>query len=151
MTKIAKSDLDLISPIMSSGPDSDLYGYIDRETGEVLIGSDLAPLDICPDEENGDDAAFTEFERRFLPIPHVGSNDSYQDMVDFIETVQDKHLQDLLGVAIQGRGAFGRFKDVLRRPDYEAERQRWFDFAANREQCRVEAWLAREGIELETA
>jgi hypothetical protein len=34
-------------------------------------------------------------------------------MEAFIETVSDWHLQEPLQVAIQGKGAFRRFKDVL--------------------------------------
>ncbi|WP_309738678.1 MULTISPECIES: UPF0158 family protein [unclassified Chamaesiphon] len=65
-------------------------------------------------------------------------------MKDFIDTVTNETLQKLLCVAIDGRGAFGRFKDVLR--DYEVERQNWFDFSGNRELTRVAEWLESNGL-----
>jgi hypothetical protein len=37
-----------------------------------------------------------ELEHRYLSIPHLGSRDGYQDMVDFIETITDEKLRDLL-------------------------------------------------------
>lgn len=46
-------------------------------------------------------------------------------MVEFTETVSDLRLREKLAVALDGRGAFGRFKRVL--GDYPEERERWFD------------------------
>jgi len=66
-------------------------------------------------------------------------------MEAFIETVASPHLQELLEVAINGRGAFGRFKDVLVR--YPDERERWFAFKDARMRERVREWLMDEGIE----
>ena len=43
-------------------------------------------------------------------------------MVRFAASVSNPHLCELLGVAVRGRGAFRRFKDVLTR--YPAERER---------------------------
>ncbi|MBN1122422.1 MAG: hypothetical protein JXJ17_15205 [Anaerolineae bacterium] len=53
------------------------------------------------------------FGSRYIGIPWVESHEGYQDMELFIETVEDKHVQELLYVAINGRGAFQRFKSVL--------------------------------------
>jgi uncharacterized protein UPF0158 len=66
-------------------------------------------------------------------------------MEEFIATVSDEHLQELLDVAIQGRGAFRRFKDVLAR--HPAEQQRWFDFQASRVKARAREWLTDEGYQ----
>jgi Uncharacterised protein family (UPF0158) len=68
-------------------------------------------------------------------------------MQDFIDTVSDEHLQELLNVAIEGRGALRRFKDVLAR--HPGEQQRWFDFQAGRLVARAREWLAEEGCEPE--
>lgn len=60
-----------------------------------------------------------------------------------VHTVADDDRADLLGIAIQGRGAFRRFRDVLGRwPD---ELERWFEFAAERKRGRARAWLADAG------
>jgi Uncharacterised protein family (UPF0158) len=66
---------------------------------------------------------------------------------DFIDTVSDERLRELLTVAIQGRGAFRRFTDVLARR--LGEQQRWFDFQAARLAARAVEWLAEEGCEPE--
>lgn len=147
---IAKDDIFFIAEVMKSRWGEGLHGYIDRETNEVFTGSADYPPDILPDEDSENfETLEAEFDRRYLPIPQEGSGDSYQDMMNFIETVADKHLQDLLGVAIQGRGAFGRFKDVLHRPEYEPERSRWFQFSEQCDHTRVVEWLNSEGLSVE--
>jgi Uncharacterised protein family (UPF0158) len=132
-----------ISEILHS-PDEGMFGpsgVIDRETGELELISEGTDIQY-PDEE--DDEAYDAFEQRYVNVPHMGSGDSYEDMKDFIETVEDENLQSLLYVAIKGKGAFGRFKDVIRRD--EAERQRWFEFSGERELARVAEWLASKGL-----
>ena len=149
-TEILQNDISLIIKTMKSRNGEGIYGYIDRETGEVLIGCQDAPLEIIPNEEDENyEEVESEFDRRYLPIPQEGSRDNYQDMVDFIETVADERLRDLLEVAIQGRGAFGRFKDVLRRSEYESECNRWFVFSEKCEYRRVVKWLTAEGFNVE--
>lgn len=76
---------------------------------------------------------------RFHPIPQQTSREGYSDMEEFIESLGDSHLADLLAVAIQGKGAFRRFKDVL--GDYPAQRQAWFSFERERQRQRMLAWL----------
>lgn len=146
-TPISKDDVFFVSECMKSRYGEGIYGYIDCETGEVLTGSQDYPLEILPDEDDENYAEReAEFNQRYRPIPQEGSRDSYQDMVDFIESVEDEQLQDLLGVAVQGRGAFGRFKDVLRRSEYESERERWYAFSEKCEYNRAVDWLTSEGF-----
>jgi hypothetical protein len=64
-------------------------------------------------------------------------------MVLFIDTVADADRADMLGIAVQGRGAFRRFKDVLGRwPD---ELERWYEFSNERQRGRARGWLADAG------
>ncbi|MDD5487259.1 MAG: UPF0158 family protein, partial [Dehalococcoidales bacterium] len=74
------------------------------------------------------------------------SRQGHEDMVDFIATLADDHLVDLLVVAISGRGAFRRFKDVLL--NYPAERERWFRFKNDLMRQRVLEWLEDIDVEL---
>ena len=65
-------------------------------------------------------------------------------MVDFVATVTDPVLADRLDVALDGRGAFRRFKDVLDRdPD---ELTRWYVFFGDRRRGRARAWLAMHAL-----
>ena len=62
----------------------------------------------------------------FIKVPQTESRDGYEDMEAFIETVTSPSVQEVLTVSIDGRGAFGRFKNTLTR--YPAVRERWFAF-----------------------
>jgi len=85
------------------------------------------------------------FGTRYIAIPWVESYEGYQDMELFIDTVEDEHVRELLSIAIDGRGAFRRFKDVLY--DHLDERERWFAFKQDRMRQRVLDWLDGKGIE----
>ncbi|WP_055075129.1 UPF0158 family protein [Pseudanabaena sp. 'Roaring Creek'] len=149
-TAISKENISRIAEVMNSRDNDGLYGCIERETGEVLIGSQDYPLDVFPNEENENyEEAEVEFNLRYLQIPQKGSGAGYQDMEDFIETVEDKRLRDLLGVAIQGQGAFGRFKNVLRRSEYELEHKLWLAFSEKCTYDQVIEWLTSNGFSLE--
>jgi hypothetical protein len=61
----------------------------------------------------------------------------------FIGTVRDPGRADRLEIAISGRGAFRRFKDVLAR--WPGELDRWYAFSAEHRGGRARAWLADAG------
>lgn len=83
-------------------------------------------------------------EDRYLHISFEGSREGYRDMEQFIATVDDEHLRELLEVAIDGKGAFRRFKDVL--SGHPEERQRWFEFSQERQRRRAREWLDVMGL-----
>lgn len=60
-------------------------------------------------------------------------------MIDFAETVADGRLGELLLVALRGKGAFRRFKNVL--SSYPREREQWFSFKDERMMERIKEWL----------
>lgn len=70
--------------------------------------------------------------------------DGYRDMVRFIDTVGDPERADRLEIAISGRGAFRRFKDVLAR--WPGELERWYAFSDERQRGRARSWLAASGL-----
>ena len=49
-----------------------------------------------------------------------------------------------MDVALDGKGAFGRFKRVLAR--YPEERERWFEFSDRRLRARIDEWLESVGV-----
>lgn len=66
-------------------------------------------------------------------------------MQDFVYSIEDDRLRDRLARAIQGRGAFGRFKNITSQND--ALKAEWFAFKEARLLKRVENWLELEEIE----
>src|SRR5262249_6228920 len=98
--KIDMSDLELAF-------DSDFDGivqYLDLQTGQVVMV-----------EGRSEEAEDYEFNEQFLHIPPHDSREGYEDMEQFIETVRNAHVHERLAVAIQGKGAFGRFKATIAR------------------------------------
>jgi hypothetical protein len=116
--------------------------FLNLETGEILFISDYVD-----DEETRElkDRIEEDFER-YERIPRAESNEGYEDMVDFIATVDDEHLAELLEVAINGKGAFRRFKEVLL--NYPEERDRWFKFKDERMEERALEWLDDIGVNI---
>jgi hypothetical protein len=96
--------------------------YLDLDKGAILFLSEY-----MDDEETRKvkDKIKEDFDR-YERIPKAESHEGYEDIVDFIATVKDEHLAELLEVAINGKGAFRRFKDILL--NYPEERERWFRF-----------------------
>ena len=81
---------------------------------------------------------------QLLEASGESSAEGYRDMEDFIVTVEDERVREKLLVAVNGRGAFKRFKDVLL--DYPDLRVGWFGFKDGRVLDRVYEWLEFEGI-----
>ncbi len=132
--KTLKIDLDELCDARENSSFENEY-FLDLETGEILFISEY-----MDDEETGKlkDRIEVEFDR-YERIPEVESNEGYDDMVDFIATIEDEHLVELLEVATNGKGAFRRFKDVLL--NYPEERERWFKFKDDRIEERALEWL----------
>jgi hypothetical protein len=165
-----KVDLEDLKDAFNSAFD-EMQHYLDLETGEViLVTSDtrrqlealletteaeaVETINEAIQNENIPDwqkdslysAAQVEFgfNSRFIEIPQADSRQGYEDMEIFIETVSNRNLRELLQVAIRGKGAFRRFKDVL--ATYPQERERWFQFHNQRLHQRVLDWLDDENI-----
>jgi hypothetical protein len=124
--------------------DEDLSGLPDWQ---LEMAEEIKPvlrsLGELPDREGGDDEIDLD---SYVEIPKRESREAYEDMAEFAETVADHHLRDLLDVALHGKGAFRRFKDVLL--GYPTERERWFRFEERRQREAIEEWAREEGVEI---
>jgi len=134
----------------------EMHHYLDLETGEVvMLTSEVTGyLEEPPDHELSEwmqdmlevaQQVEEGYGTRYIQIPQADSHEGYRDMERFISTVRNPHLQDRLWRAIQGRGAFRYFKDVL--VEHPAERERWFAFSDRCIHERMVGWLESEGIE----
>jgi len=119
--------------------------YLDLKTGEILLV--VHQEGVAEQNEKNKEKVEGDDEGRYVKIPSTDSREGYKDMQDFILTVDDEDLKERLCIAIDGRGAFRMFKEVLAR--YPEERERWFEFKEERMRERVVNWLKWEGIEFE--
>jgi hypothetical protein len=111
--------------------------YLDLETGMVWSQS-MIDFGVADDFE----VDFSD-ESRWLFVVGEGSDEAYRDLRRFIDTVVDDNLAARLTEAIQGRGAFRRFRSVLERDPVEFTR--WHRFAADARLGHARSWLAGRG------
>jgi hypothetical protein len=114
----------------------EVHSYLHLVTGEVLRVVD----GIADPEMHSRIASDTTYMR----IEPVSSREQYRWMERFIPMVDEGELRDQLAAAIDGKGAFRRFKDVLM--TYGTERERWFAFRSERLRVFMEAWLGAHGL-----
>jgi hypothetical protein len=69
----------------------------------------------------------------------------YQDMADFAEAISDERARRRLARAIQGKGAFRRFKDQLHE-EYPGLLPAWYAFLDARATRRAVRWLADNSL-----
>lgn len=129
----------------------DLLEYFEEGSYEVQHFLDIEKGEIITLMEwDEDEKLREEIEsggERYILLPEQDSRTGYRDMVDFTETVEDQNLQEKLWIALDGKGAFRRFKDVLY--NYPEERERWFKFQYEKKKSRLLKWLKDEEIEIE--
>jgi hypothetical protein len=138
MPEIEQFDLDEIAFALS---DQDLYDehrhLIDPETGELVLWTREGGVD-GTNPVDLDDVDLPVIQ----PLP---SWVWYQDMADFTDLVSDDRASRRLARAINGRGAFRRFKDELNE-EYPHLLQPWYDFCNTRAARRAVKWLLDESL-----
>lgn len=114
----------------------EVHSYLHFDTGEVIRIVDGV----------ADPAMHTRIlsDSRYLRIDPVSSREQYRWMERFIATVEDEELRRRLNIAIDGKGAFRRFKDALM--SHPVDRERWFAFRSERLRSCMESWLTAHGI-----
>jgi hypothetical protein len=83
-------------------------------------------------------------DANYMRIDPVSSREQYRWMERFIQMLEEGELRDKLLGAIDGKGAFRRFKDVLMA--HGPERERWFAFRSERLRVFMKAWLSAHAL-----
>lgn len=137
--RVIPVDLDMLSTELEGDISMSTGGYVDLQTGEVYDDSATDPMMV------GEDLAIDVDEEpdRWLAFDRTGSRDGWRDMADFAERQRDAALRDRLERAIEGRGAFRRFRDLVHEEDVADQ---WYAFSTDRKLSRAREFLAGEGI-----
>ncbi len=114
----------------------EVHSYLNLESGDVIRIVDGVAEPSMHARIAGDNA--------YMHIDPVSSREQYRWMERFIATIEDGDLRQRLAAAIDGKGAFRRFKDVLMA--YPVDRERWFTFRSERLRIAMESWLEAHGI-----
>ena len=130
MLDLRAVDLDALAEAMEDHSDF-LRWFVDPTSGEVLAWSD--DMDEPHPEEAGN-----------VYVSPLPSHEAYEDLRDFVAQVPERRARDLLSRAIEGRGAFRRFKDTLF--EFPELRESWFAFHDLRMRRRAIEWLVDAGL-----
>ena len=114
----------------------EVHSYLQLATGEVIRVVD----GLADPQMHARIAADTGY----LRVDPVSSREQYRWMERFIPLVEDADLQGRLHQAIDGKGAFRRFKDALMA--HAEERERWFVYRSERLRTFMDAWLGAHNL-----
>ncbi|MDD5306272.1 MAG: UPF0158 family protein [Deltaproteobacteria bacterium] len=135
MVHVSVDWVELEGALENNSPE--LHSFLNKITGDVIRvfqGSDNADTRMKEIEASAD----------FVYIEPISSREQYRWMEEFIEIVEDAGLKEKLNIAIDGKGAFRRFKDVL--VGYPVERERWFVKRSTKLRAHMTEWLAAKRI-----
>lgn len=137
MLELDHLDLDEIAIALADQNDYDHRWLLDPQTGEIAFWTRDCGLD-------GQHPVDLD-EVDLLAINPLPSWVWYQDMVDFAEQVSDERAGRRLGRALDGRGAFRRFKAELRE-EYPELLPAWHAFRDTRATRRAVEWLQENDL-----
>jgi hypothetical protein len=137
--RVVPVDLEMLSTELEGDLDMSTGGYVDLHTGQVYDDSATDPMIV------GQDAAIdvTQEPDRWLRFERIGSRDAWQDMAAFAARQHDEPLRHRLEQAMQGNGAFRRFRDLVHKEDLAAQ---WYAFSTDRRLGRAREFLAGKDI-----
>ena len=137
MLELSRLDLDEIATALSDQSDYDHQWLIDPRSGQTFFWTSNTGID-------GQNPIDLE-DLDLTPIDPIPSHVWYQDMADFAERLSDDAAGRRLTRAIQGKGAFRRFKNELHE-DFPKLLPTWHVFRDDRATRRAVEWLADEGL-----
>ena len=121
--------------------DSDLTNryFLNLVTGKVVFFSEYVGL------SNEDEQLLEEIDGSddYIAVERIHSHEAYQWMVDFVDEMvapTDEHAAGKLSIALNGKGAFSRFKDTLHGID-DQWLQAWYQWRDKQLKAAVDEWL----------
>ena len=137
MLDVSRLDLEEIATALEDQTDYEHRWLINPQTGEIVVWTTDGGIDgqMPVDLEDLD----------LVGIDPLPSYVWYQDMVDFAEGISDAVAGRRLARAIQGKGAFRRFRDELYE-EYPDLLPAWQAFRGVRARGRAVEWLAENAL-----
>jgi Uncharacterised protein family (UPF0158) len=137
MLELSSLDLEEIATALADQTDYEHRWLLDPQSGQVVFWTADTGIDgQTPVEVD---------ELELVGIDPLPSYVWYQDMADFAEGVSDERAGRSLARAIQGKGAFRRFKDCLHE-DYPQLLPAWHAFRDVRAERRAVEWLSDNSL-----
>ncbi len=120
--------------------DQDSEYYLDKKTGEIEWINDVTMT-----SEEEEEITDRLDEHGCFRLPTSYELEEYRTMEEFIGGMPQS-VRGRMYAAIQGRGAYRRFKDMVREMGIE---QIWYDYRADAFKQRAIEWCEDNGIEYE--
>ena len=137
MLDLNSIDLEEIATALADQTDYEHRWLINPQTGEVVFWTSDTGID-------GHTPVDID-ELELISIDPLPSYIWYQDMADFAEQTTDEKARRRLTSAIQGRGAFRRFRTELH-DEYPHLLPAWYAFRDARAHRRALEWLADNAL-----
>lgn len=131
-------DMMMLEAAMEDADLANRY-FLNLATGEVVFFSEYSGLS-DEDERLLEDI---DGSNDYVAIERIPSYEAYQWMVDFVDEVvvpADENAAEKLSIALDGKGAFRRFKDTLYRID-DQWLQAWYQWRDRRLKAAVDEWI----------
>ena len=136
-------DLDWVATVLEGDPMRSQGAFLDLTTGEVVHSS---MIDSVAADGEGSATMLAEPER-WLFLPSLGSRAVRQDMADFAAMITYLPLRNRVMEAIEGLGAFHRFRDLIY---CEGLAEEWQAFSDDRRIARARQFLGDLGVQVAT-
>lgn len=131
-------DMDMLEAAME---DSDLTNryFLNLITGQVVFFLEDVGL------SNEDEHLLEEIDGSddYVAVERIPAHEAYQWMVDFVDEMvapTDEHAAGKLSIALNGKGAFRRFKDTLHGVD-DQWLQAWYQWRDKQLKAAVDEWV----------
>ncbi len=130
-------DVDEVATALADQTDYEHRWLIDPRTGQVAFWTSDTGID-------GENPVEVD-ELDLIAIDPLPSSVWFQDMADFADSISDRSANRRLAQALQGRGAFGRFRNQIyqHHPELIAP---WHALRDARAQRRAVEWLLDQGL-----
>lgn len=142
--------LEEIGRLLCTEPFGEIHAWLDTRTGELFEATSTYGLDDEDDEDDGGAhpewmveerervAATLADQDRYLRVP-IGPEYGMPGVLrEFLRTLDDRELRDVVEDATHGRGAFRRVKDALHR---RGKLDLWDRFEEERHVRLAREWL----------
>jgi hypothetical protein len=151
MNKVNLSDI--INGVESQSDEN--FSYIDKRTNTVCLISEEA-ISMVEDGEDDypewmDDMvqlakSYLEDDTNFIALPSQDDVDEYSMMENFTFSLNDERHKENLSIALQGKGAFRRFKDTV---IYLGIADSWYQYRDKQYKEFILEWCEMEGIKVD--
>ena len=132
-------DLEWVATMLEGDPMRSQGAFLDLLTGDVI------PAFTTDVERGGEEAGLNPAAEpdRWLFVPSLGSRAARQDMAEFATMITYRPLRQRMEIAIEGLGAFHRFRDLIYSEGLVAD---WHAFSDDRRIARARDFLADLGV-----